>query len=96
MQWKKWIGWLAVTAGAAALLIALAPFAFAELTMAAATLETNIMPAPANPAQFRPLPGKAAGTVVDWHWRVEKIAPGTWPPIPTITNICWPAIAVRS
>ena len=78
MQWKKWIGWLAVTAGAAALLIALAPFAFAELTMAAATLETNIMPAPANPAQFRPLPGKAAGTVVDGHWRVEMIAPGTW------------------
>ena len=78
MQWRTWIGWLAVAAGAAALLVALAPFAFAELTMAAATLETNIMPAPANPAQFRPLPGRAAGTVVDGHWRVEKIGPGTW------------------
>jgi glyoxylase-like metal-dependent hydrolase (beta-lactamase superfamily II) len=78
MRWRKRIGWLAGAAGAAALLVALAPFAFAELTMAAATLEVNIMPAPANPAQFRPLPGRAAGTFVDGHWRVEKIAPGTW------------------
>ena len=36
------------------------------------------MPAPANPAQFRPLPGKMTGTVVDGYWRVEKIAPDTW------------------
>lgn len=69
---------MAVVAGAAALLVALAPYAFAELIMVAARLGTNIMPAPANPAQFRPLPGPAAGTVVDGHWRVEPIAPGTW------------------
>ena len=69
---------MAVVAGAAVLLVALAPYAFAELIMVAARLETNIMPAPANPAQFRPLPGPAAGTVVDGHWRVEPIAPGTW------------------
>lgn len=65
-------------AAAAALALALAPYAFAELFMAAARLEANLMPPPANPAQFRPLPGAAAGTVVDAHWRVERIAPGTW------------------
>ena len=78
MQWRKWTGWLAAGAGLAGLLLALAPYAYAELTMAAARLETNVMPAPANPAQFRPLPGSAAGTVVDGYWRVEKIAPDTW------------------
>ena len=36
------------------------------------------MPAPANPAQFRPLRGKRTGTVVDGYWRVVKIAPDTW------------------
>lgn len=78
MQWRTLVGWLSVAAGAAALLVALLPFAFAELTMAAAALGVNMMPAPANPAQFRPLPGPAAGTVIDSHWRVERIAPGTW------------------
>ena len=77
-QWRTWVGGLACAAGVAALLVAVAPYAFAELTMVAARLEANVMPAPANPAQFHPLPGKAAGTVVDGHWRVEKIAPDTW------------------
>lgn len=78
MQAQKWAGWSAAVAGAAALLLALAPYAFAELFMVAARLDMNVMPAPANPARFRPLPGPVAGTVVDGHWRVEKIAPDTW------------------
>ena len=78
MLWRKWTGWLTAAAGAAALLVALVPFAFAELVMVAARLEVSMMPAPANPAQVRPLPGPAAGTVVDGYWRVEKIAPDTW------------------
>jgi hydroxyacylglutathione hydrolase len=78
MQWQKWMGWLAAGAGMVGLLLALAPYSFAELTMAAARLDTNVMPAPANPAQFRPLPGRAVGTAVDGYWRVEKIAPDTW------------------
>lgn len=78
MQWRTWAGWLAAGAGLAGLLFALAPYAFAELTMASARIGTNIMPAPENPAQFRPLPGKAAGVVVDGHWRVEKMAADTW------------------
>jgi glyoxylase-like metal-dependent hydrolase (beta-lactamase superfamily II) len=78
MQRRKWTGWLAAAAGVGAFLFASAPFAFAELTMAAAQLEANMMPAPDNPAQFHPLPGKAAGKVVDGYWRVEKLAPATW------------------
>jgi hydroxyacylglutathione hydrolase len=78
MRLQRWLGWLAASAGAAVLLFASAPFAFAELNMAAAQLQTNVMPAPANPAQFQPLPGKPVGTIVDGHWRVELIAPGTW------------------
>ncbi len=60
------------------MLFASAPFAFAELTIAAARLSINVMPAPANLAQFLPLLGKAAGTVVGGYLRVEKIAPKTW------------------
>lgn len=41
-------------------------------------LEVDVMPVPVNPAQFRPLPGEAAGTVFDGYWRVEQIAPDTW------------------
>ena len=78
MRWQKGLGWLAVTAGAVALLFAAAPFVFAELNMAAARFDIGVMPAPANPAQFQPLPGKAAGTLVDGHWRVEQLAPDTW------------------
>lgn len=74
MKKRKWAGWLAFVAGMAAMLFASAPFAFAELTMAATQQGVNVMPAPVNPAQFRPLPGKAAGTVVDGYWRVEQIA----------------------
>jgi glyoxylase-like metal-dependent hydrolase (beta-lactamase superfamily II) len=78
MRRQKWLGWLAASAGATALVLACAPFLFAEVNMAAAQLHTSIMPAPANPAQFQALPGKAAGTVVDGHWLVERIAPDTW------------------
>lgn len=78
MRRRAWLGWLAALAGTGALLFAALPFSFAELVMIAAKLHTNIMPAPANPAQFQPLPGLAAGTVVDGHWRVEQLAPGTW------------------
>ena len=75
---QKWVGRLAFVTGMAAMLFASAPFAFAELTMAAAQLGANVMPAPAKPAQFRPLPGKPAGTVVDGYWLIEQIAPDTW------------------
>ena len=78
MQRRKWAGLLAVGTGVAGLLLAFAPYAFAELTMVAARLAINVMPAAANPAQFQPLPGIAAGTVVEGYWRVEKIAPNTW------------------
>ena len=78
MHWRKWTGWVAAAAGVAALLFAVAPYAFAELLMAAARLKVNVMPAPIDPTQFRPQPGTAAGTVVDDYWRVEKIAPDTW------------------
>lgn len=78
MQWQSWLGWLGAAAGAGAALLACTPFAFAEINMAAAHFKTSMMPAPANPAQFQPLTGKAAGTVVDGHWRIEQIAPNTW------------------
>jgi glyoxylase-like metal-dependent hydrolase (beta-lactamase superfamily II) len=78
MKWQTRTAWLTVAAGVAALLFAVTPYAFAELIMAAAKLDANIMPAAANPAQFQSLPGRAAGTVVDGYWRVEKIAPDTW------------------
>jgi hydroxyacylglutathione hydrolase len=78
MHWRRFAGWMTVAAGAAALLFALMPFAFAELLMAAAPFGVNVMPAAENPAQFQPLPGKAAGVVVDGHWRVEQIGPATW------------------
>lgn len=61
-----------------ALLFAFAPFAFAEVSMIAANFGVNVMPAAENPAEFQPLPGKAAGMVVDGHWRVEQVAPDTW------------------
>ncbi|WP_164155836.1 MBL fold metallo-hydrolase [Sandarakinorhabdus rubra] len=78
MQRRRLKGWLAVAAGAAALAFAALPFGFSELLMASAVAGVDIMPAAANPAQFLPRPGKAAGVVVDGHWRVEQIAPGTW------------------
>jgi hydroxyacylglutathione hydrolase len=78
MPRQKWVGWLGAAAGAAAALLGCAPFAFAELNMAAAHLKTSVMPAPVNPAQFQPQPSKASGTVVDGYWLVEQIAPDTW------------------
>jgi len=78
MQRRWWMGWMALALGVAWLLSALTSHAFAELTMTAAKLGVNVMPAAENPAQFQPLPGTAAGTVVDGHWRVEPIAPNTW------------------
>lgn len=78
MQGRRWMSWMAAAAGGTALLLAVAPFVFAELTMAAAHFGVSVMPAAANPAQFDPLPGKAAGSVVNGHWRVEQIAPDTW------------------
>lgn len=78
MQWRKWASWLAAVAGLAGLLFTLTPYAFAELVMASSRLGVSFMPAAANPAQFLPLPGKAAGIVVDGHWRAEQIAPDTW------------------
>lgn len=71
-------GWALAAAGAAALSVAAAPYAFAEAFMAAGRLDVDLMPAPANPAQFAARPGKAAGRIVDGHWLVEEIAPGTW------------------
>lgn len=78
MNWRKWVGWTGAFAGATALFLGVAPYAFAEMLMAAARVEANIMPPPADPTKYWARPGAAAGTVVDGHWRVEKIAPDTW------------------
>lgn len=69
---------MAVALGVALLLFALMPYAFAEVTMAAAKIGVNVMPAAENPSQFQTLHGKRAGTVVDDHWLVEQISPNTW------------------
>jgi hypothetical protein len=54
---------LGAAAGTAGALLAFASFAYAELNMAAAKLETSVLPAAVNAAQFQPLPGKAADSV---------------------------------
>ncbi|MEI6486950.1 MAG: MBL fold metallo-hydrolase [Sphingomonadales bacterium] len=78
MQWRRLTGWVAAGLGAAAALLVLGPFVFTEVIIAAAAVHVSIFPAPANPAQFRPQPGTALGTVVAGHWLVQQVAPGTW------------------
>lgn len=76
MRAAKLIGLAVAVVAVIGLAVAFTPVIYAEAFIA---LGRGGPPgAPATPHSFQARPGRAAGVVVDGHWRVESIAPGVW------------------